>query len=131
MTVDEELVAAALDARRLAYAPYSKFTVGAAVRARDGRVFVGANVENASYGLAICAERAAVVAAVLAGARELIGAAVATTTSPPASPCGMCRQTLIEFASDMPVVLVSDGERIVTRLAELLPGAFRGEELRR
>jgi cytidine deaminase len=131
MTVDEELVVAALAARRLAYAPYSKFLVGAAVRARDGRVFVGANVENASYGLAICAERAAVVAAVLAGARDLVGAAVATSTSPPASPCGMCRQTLAEFATDMPVVLASDEERVVTRLAELLPGAFRGEALRR
>lgn len=128
--MDDELVAAALTARARAYAPYSQFSVGAAVRARDGRVFEGANMENASYGLAICAERAAVVAAVMAGARDLEAVAIASSISPPASPCGMCRQTLAEFAHDLRVILVNDrGERADTTLAELLPRPFRGDAL--
>jgi cytidine deaminase len=128
----DELVRLALEARRFAYAPYSRFEVGAALRTADGRVFSGANVENASYGLAVCAERSAVVAAVNAGARELAELVVATATSPPTAPCGMCRQTLAEFARDLPIVLVNErGERTETSLAELLPRAFRGEDLGR
>ena len=127
---DDELVRAALDARARAYAPYSGYAVGAALRARDGRVFTGANVENASYGLSVCAERSAVVQAVAAGARELDALAVATTSSPPAAPCGMCRQTLAEFARDLPIALANDrGEVVHVTLAELLPRAFRGEDL--
>ena len=127
-----ELWRVALDARAHAYAPYSHFRVGAAVRTADGRVFAGSNVENASYGLSVCAERAAVVAAVNAGARELVAVAVATGASPPAGPCGMCRQTLAEFALDLPVTLVNDrGERIDTTLATLLPLAFHGDALPR
>jgi len=128
----DELVARALEARRNAYAPYSRFAVGAAVRASDGRIFAGANVENASYGLAICAERNAVAQAVSAGARELVELAVATQTSPPSAPCGMCRQTLAEFARDLPITLVNEaGERSRTTLGALLPQAFRGEDLAR
>jgi cytidine deaminase len=123
-----ELVTAAVAARQKAYAPYSQFLVGAAVRAADGRVFTGANVENASYGLSICAERSAVVAAINAGVREIAAIAVCTELSPPAAPCGMCRQTLAEFASDCPVVLSGPhglaGELRVVRLRELLPHAF-------
>ncbi len=127
---DDELVRLALAARDQAYAPYSKYRVGAAVRARDGRVFVGANVENASYGLSICAERSAVIAAVMAGVRDLAAVAVATSSSPPAAPCGMCRQTLAEFSRDLSVEMVNDrGEREVATLDELLPRAFRGTEL--
>jgi cytidine deaminase len=127
---EDELVRLALEARAHAYAPYSGFAVGAAVRTRDGRVFTGANVENASYGLSICAERSAVAAAVNAGARELAAVAVATSTSPPAAPCGMCRQTLAEFARDLPIALANDkGEVVHTTLGELLPRAFRGEDL--
>ncbi len=126
----EALAAAALAARAGAYAPYSRFAVGAAVRARDGRVFTGANVENAAYPLSTCAERAAVVAAAGAGARDLEAVAIATGHSPPSSPCGACRQILAEFARDMVVLLVNDrGERVRCTLAELLPRAFRGEEL--
>jgi len=119
------LVRAARAARRRAYAPYSGFRVGAAVRAR-GRTFAAANVENASYGLTVCAERNAVAAAVLAGARRLEAVAVASGTWPPAPPCGACLQALAEFAGPgLPVALAGAGGRVVeTRLGELLPRAF-------
>jgi cytidine deaminase len=106
--------------------------VGAAVLSDDGRVFVGANVENASYGLALCAERSAVAAAVVAGVRKLAACAVVTSTNPPASPCGMCRQTLAEFGGDdLRVILENDdGQREETTLGTLLPRAFRGDALK-
>jgi len=119
------LLAAARAARRRAYAPYSRFRVGAAVRA-GGRVFEGANVENASYGLTLCAERAAVAAAVLDGSRRLEAVAIASATSPPTPPCGMCLQTLAEFAGpDLPVLLAgARGVVVETTLGELLPHGF-------
>ena len=122
---DEDLIRVASLARRRAYAPYSRFRVGAAVRAR-GRVFEGANVENASYGLTLCAERSAVTAAVLAGARRLDAVAVASGTSPPTPPCGMCLQTLAEFAGpELPVLLAgARGAVVETTLGELLPRGF-------
>jgi cytidine deaminase len=127
----DDLVARALAARAGTYSPYSNYAVGAAVQVSDGRVFTGANVENASYGLSVCAERAAILAAVNAGAKELSAVAVATSTTPPAAPCGVCRQTMAEFADDgMPIVLVNDrGERTETTLGELLPHAFRRRDL--
>jgi cytidine deaminase len=125
-----DLVPAARAARRRAYAPYSGFRVGAAVRA-GGRIFEGANVENASYGLTVCAERAAVVAAVLAGSRRLQAVAVASGTVPPTPPCGMCLQTLAEFAGpDLPVTLAgARGTRVETTLGALLPRAFGAAQL--
>ena len=122
---DPVLVRSARTARARAYAPYSRFRVGAAVRAH-GRVFLGANVENASYGLTLCAERAAVAAAVLAGARRLEALAVASSTSPPTPPCGMCLQALSEFAGpDLKVFLAGGGGRVLTAtLGELLPRGF-------
>jgi cytidine deaminase len=122
---DRALAAAARAARRRAYAPYSRFRVGAAVRAA-GRVFEGANVENASYGLTLCAERAAVAAAVLSGARRLEALAVASATSPPTPPCGMCLQTLAEFAGpELPVTLAgARGAAVETTLGALLPRGF-------
>jgi cytidine deaminase len=126
------LEARALDALRRAYAPYSKFRVGAAVR-MSGETFDGANVENASYGLAICAERTAVFAAVIAGAHRLEAVAVCTEASPPSSPCGACRQVLLEFAPDPAAVTViainPRGERRTWTLAELIPDGFSGREL--
>jgi len=131
-TADAALEAAARDARRRAYAPYSKFRVGAAVR-MAGEVFEGANVENASYGLAMCAERTAVFAAVLAGAHRLEAVVVCTDASPPSSPCGACRQVLLEFAPDPAAVTVTainaHGDRRSWTLAELIPDGFSGKEL--
>lgn len=128
----EALIVRALDARQRAYAPYSRFRVGAALRTADGRIFTGANVENASYGLSICAERTALATAIAAGARELSELVVALPTSPPVAPCGLCRQMLAEFAADLPITLVNDdGECLRTSLAELLPNAFHGGDLAR
>jgi cytidine deaminase len=128
----EALIARARTAQARAYAPYSKFSVGAAIAA-DGAIFEGANVENASYGLATCAERAAVAAAVNHGARAIEAVAVSTGASPPASPCGACRQILLEFAPDpaaVRVVSVNDrGERREWTLAELIPDGFTGKQL--
>jgi len=132
LPADPALEARACDAQRRAYAPYSKFRVGAAVR-MAGEIFEGANVENASYGLGICAERAAVFAAVNAGAHRLEAIAVCTDASPPSSPCGACRQVLLEFAADPAAVTVTAinprGERRSWTLAELIPDGFSGKEL--
>lgn len=123
-----ELVQAALRARDHAYAPYSGYSVGAAVLAEDGRVFTGANVENASYGLTLCAERVAIAAAAAAGVRKL--AALAVVTRDGASPCGACRQFAEEFALHLPIHLASeDGTFTTCDLAELLPRAFNRRSL--
>jgi cytidine deaminase len=122
----EPLVEAALRARESAYAPYSRFAVGAALRAADGRVFAGCNVENRSYGLALCAERAAVAAAVAAGAGRPAAVVVVADADPLATPCGLCRETLAEFAGpDLPILLAApDGRRRETRLGQLFPEPF-------
>lgn len=125
----DSLVAAARAVQQLAYAPYSHFRVGAAVESDDGAVFVGCNVENASYGLTICAERAAVVAAVGAGARRIRRAVVVSDSDPPAAPCGACRQVLSEFGPDMTVEAVGPERTTRWSLRELLPAAFGPEQL--
>jgi cytidine deaminase len=130
----DELAEAAKQARARAYAPYSRYRVGAAVRADNGKIYRGANLENASYGLSVCAERNAVAAAIADGARRIVACAVVTASSPPAAPCGMCRQTLMEFSpedpSSVPVAMLNErGERRDTTLGALLPLAFRPEDL--
>lgn len=125
---DDDLVSAAQDARKCAYAPYSRFSVGAAVRTRSGRVFTGGNVENASYGLSVCAERVAVFAAVAACERDIEAIAVATDEGAP--PCGACRQVLAEFGPSMRVILVASSGRCQEfTLDELLPKAFTPADL--
>jgi cytidine deaminase len=124
---EQALAQAARAARAHAYAPYSGYAVGAAVLTDDGQVVAGCNVENASYGLSLCAERVAVFRAIAAGARRLVAAAVCTPDG--GTPCGACRQVLLEFA-DAPesfAVWVVSPDRVIARytLAELLPHGFR------
>jgi cytidine deaminase len=121
----DPLVTAARNAQAHAYAPYSNFRVGAALEAADGTVFVGCNIENASFGLTICAERAALCAAVSAGARRFRRAVVVSDIDPPAPPCGACRQMLAEFGLDLPIDGV--GARATVRWR---PAAFGPEQLR-
>ena len=125
----ESLIEAARAAQRHAYAPYSRYKVGAALEADNGAVFTGCNVENASYGLTICAERAAVAAAVAAGARRIRRAVVVTDSDPPAAPCGACRQVLNEFGADMTVEAVGPARTSRWSLRDLLPAAFGPEQL--
>jgi cytidine deaminase len=121
----EALVEAAWQAREHAHAPYSNFAVGAALLAADGRIFTGCNVENLSYGLTMCAERVAVGAAVAAGARDFLALAVVADTAVPVSPCGACRQVMVEFGVPK-VLLVNRAERLEFTLDELLPRASAG-----
>lgn len=121
----DALAVAAAEARAKAYAPYSGFAVGAAVLTDQGLIVNGANVENAVYGLGICAERVAIAAAVAAGARRIRAVAVCTDTDPPARPCGPCLQVMAEFADDVPILLFSiQGRRQMTTARELLPEPF-------
>lgn len=119
-----ELVARARAVRELAYAPYSRFLVGAALRAENGRVFVGCNVENASYGATICAERSAILAMVAAGQRTLTSLAVFTDAETLAMPCGLCRQVVSEFQRDARLVVANPRQRRVLDFAEIFPEPF-------
>ena len=128
---ERQVLARAAEVRQRAYAPYSSFRVGAAVLARDAsgveHVFTGCNVENASYGLTLCAERAAAAAAVPAGARDLIVIGISTATKAPTPPCGACRQFLVELAPALRVLIACEGASVcVTSLDRLLPDAFGG-----
>ncbi len=127
----QRLLAKAREAQKNAYAPYSAFHVGAAVLAEDGRVFLGCNVENASYGLGVCAERNAIAATVVGGARPVAIAVVGPF--PGVSPCGACRQVLVEFGHDLAVVLASAASPgyALTTSGALLPAAFTEESLQR
>lgn len=120
----ETLVAAARRAQPQAYAPYSRYQVGAALEAEDGQIYTGCNMENASFGLTICAERTAVATAVTAGARRFRRIAIVVGSEPPAMPCGACRQVLAEFGLDLPGESVGPSTRVSWNLRDLLPGAF-------
>ncbi len=126
----QRLADAARTASQQAYCPYSRFSVGAALLTDDGRVFAGCNVENASYGLTICAERNATFQAVAAGARRVKAIAIYTPTATASAPCGACRQVLYEFGPDAMVVSVCDGPEILkAKVSELLPAAFGPDNL--
>ena len=126
-----ELIQQALQVRQSAYAPYSRYQVGAALLCQDGRIFVGANVENAAYPSSMCAERVAVFTAVIAGERQFAAVVVATANG--GTPCGGCRQVLAEFGLETIVILVDETGRVVseTALADLLPGAFLPGDLKK
>jgi len=122
----DEVMKAAIDVRQRAYAKYSNFLVGAAILAGDGKIYTGCNVENASFGLTICAERATVFNAIAGGQRRFDLLAIATAGG--ATPCGACRQVLVEFAPELPILLI-DAERpdviVETNIRHLLPQSFR------
>lgn len=124
----DELLAAARETRELAYAPYSRFLVGAALLTEDGEVFTGCNVENLSFGLTLCAERVALFSAVAAGKRKFTGLALITDTPTPVTPCGSCRQVLYEFSPDLWIIAANlHGEQKMFRLQDLLPDAFSAD----
>ena len=126
----QQLREAARRASENAYCPYSQFPVGAAVLTEGGEVFAAANVENASYGLTLCAERNAVAQAVSAGHREVVAVAVYTPTQTFTTPCGACRQVINEFGGDADVFCFNDGPEVFqATLDQLLPGAFGPESL--
>jgi len=127
--VADPLVEAAREAQRHAYAPYSKFEVGAALEAEDGRIFTGSNVENASYGLTNCAERTALFTATSVGVRRFRRVLIVSNSEPPAPPCGACRQVLAEFGLDLVVRSVGPRTERQWTLRELLPDAFTPELL--
>ena len=127
---DAELIALAMKARQKAYAPYSHYLVGAALLTSSGQVYTGANVENASYGLAICAERTAAVKAVSDGERDFVAIAVVTENG--GTPCGACRQVLNEFGPGMRVLIAdAAGNYQALPLSELLPASFGPAQLPR
>jgi cytidine deaminase len=126
--IAQDLIDQAIAARRRAYVPYSSFPVGAALLTRSGKIYTGCNVENASYGLTVCAERVAILKAVSEGETEFEALAVATNIA--GSPCGACRQVMAEFAPDMPVLIADlSGRAAETNVADLLPLAFTPQHL--
>ncbi len=125
----ERLIAAAIDARQWAYAPYSDYAVGAALLSASGRIYEGVNIENAAYPMTICAERVAVFKAVSEGERDFLAIAVATKNG--GSPCGACRQVLAEFGQETLVIIADDTGSVVDEktVGDLLPGAFGPPDL--
>jgi cytidine deaminase len=127
--IEKQLIDAAKVARQNSYSPYSRFAVGAAILTKSGKIFTGCNVENSSFRLTICAEQAAVAAAVSAGEKDFVKVAIVTDLAKPAMPCGACRQTLGEFGSGLEIITANTaGIREVTTLAALLPHPFEGME---
>ncbi len=125
-----ELIAKARQAKNRAYAPYSKFRVGAALETATGRVYLGCNIENSSYGLTMCAERTAIFKAISEGERSFTGIAVVADDPDFTPPCGACRQVLFDLAGNIDVILVNGkGKRLVKKLKELLPFAFDSKQL--
>ena len=132
--MNNELVKKAIEARELSYSPYSKFKVGAALLCKDGKVFDGANVENSSYPLCMCAERNALYSAMMNGYKksDFVSLAIAADTDEPCSPCGACRQVISElFPRDGEIILANlKGNIKTSNIEELLPFAFSGDDLK-
>jgi cytidine deaminase len=124
-----DLLQAACEARKLAYAPYSRFSVGAAVLTDSGRIYSGCNIENASYGLTVCAERIAIFQAIAAGEKRLTALAVVADTPGPAAPCGACRQVMAEFTIETVTMANISGESCTVKFNELLPYAFSSNDM--
>ena len=124
--MEAQLLTAAIAARLQAYAPYSNFHVGAALLAKDGRIFIGCNVENLSYGLTICAERNAIFSAIAAGVREFEAIAIVADTREPVSPCGACRQVMAEFGDFKIISATLDGRTFESTVATLIPRGKTG-----
>ena len=133
MLTIEQIIEEAKKAREKAYAPYSNFKVGAVIECKDGKLFYGANVENASYGLTVCAERNAIFKAVIDGYRadDFVKICLITDSDTLASPCGACRQVISEFFNkDTPIIIATiKGEKLITNIEELLPYGFSGGNL--
>lgn len=128
---EEKLIAAAVDVRERAFAPYSNFKVGAAVEAEDGTIFTGCNIESASYGLTVCAERVAIWKAISVGEKKFKQIAVVVDTEQLTPPCGVCRQIIWEFCGDVPVILSNlQGKTETVQMSELLPRAFDSKFLK-
>ncbi len=128
---DEELIKAARDARDRAYAPYSNFQVGAAVESESGNIYIGCNVESASYGLTVCAERVAIWKGISCGEKRFGRIAVVVDTEDLTPPCGVCRQIIWEFCGDVPVILSNlHGKTETIQMSELLPRAFDSKFLK-
>ncbi|KPL03792.1 MAG: cytidine deaminase [candidate division Zixibacteria bacterium SM23_73_2] len=123
---DEELIEKAKKAKEFAHAPYSKFKVGAALLTKNGKLYTGANVENSSYGLSMCAERVTLFCAVSSGEKEFSKLAIVTDSEEPVTPCGACRQTLLEFDGELEIICATtEGKMKIYKLKELLPEPFK------
>lgn len=128
----EILIKEAMEARKRAYTPYSKFNVGAAVLTEEGKIYSGCNIENASYGATNCAERTAIFKAISEGSRSITAVAVVGDLNSFTYPCGICRQVIVEFALDENIDIIlgkNEKEYIVVKLKEILPGAFTKKDL--
>ncbi|MCC7429377.1 cytidine deaminase [bacterium] len=129
---NQKLISKAVEARKKAFAPYSKFQVGAAILTETGEIFTGSNVECSSYGLTVCAERVALTKAVSEGFTKFTKIAVVADTKKPCSPCGACRQFLNDFGGDLEVIMVNlKSDAKVKKISELLPDAFEDKDLSR
>lgn len=129
-TTWQRLIDEATAASRNAHAPYSKFDVGAALLTSSGDIIRGCNVENATFGATVCAERVALANAIVQGQRDFEALCVITPADHPVAPCGICRQVLAEFAEDLPILMINTrGDRLHVTLAELLPHRFDGSDL--
>ena len=127
----QKLINKAIEASLNSYAPYSKFSVGSALITKDGTIFTGCNIENASLGLSICAERVAIYKAVSSGYKSFKALAIIGDTDDPCTPCGACRQVMLEFSPDMEVIMTNLHQKIkITKAKELLPDIFQGENLK-